>query len=154
MYPHRLRDRVAGKHRTRRSFLNESQEKVLVDWCHHNSDSATPLHPRKLRAHCSNTGDGESLPWQELGPPLPSRHAEIIVAKPRGLDLKRLTWKILTLAKLLQITLIFSAIWFETTHCKYSSPHGSQQYVLPTATIFPQMQGSLPIPYPNHLYHV
>ncbi|KAG1728171.1 uncharacterized protein EDB91DRAFT_866929 [Suillus paluster] len=48
--PQTVRDRAAGKHRTRRSFLNESQEKVLVDWCHHNSDSATPLHPRKLRA--------------------------------------------------------------------------------------------------------
>lgn len=92
---------MAGKHHTRRSFLNESQEKVLVDWCHHSSDSATPLHPRKLRAHYSNTGGGESLPWQELVHRFLSRHAEIIVAKPRGLDPKRLTWKIPTLAQLL-----------------------------------------------------
>ncbi|KAJ8594708.1 hypothetical protein M405DRAFT_838322 [Rhizopogon salebrosus TDB-379] len=47
--PQTVRDRASGKHGTRHSLLSEAQETVLVDWCHHNSDSATPLHSRTLR---------------------------------------------------------------------------------------------------------
>ncbi|KAJ8592584.1 hypothetical protein M405DRAFT_931407 [Rhizopogon salebrosus TDB-379] len=46
--PQTVRDRSSGKHGTRHSLLSDAQETVLVDWCHHNSDSATPLHPRTL----------------------------------------------------------------------------------------------------------
>ncbi|KAJ8592202.1 hypothetical protein M405DRAFT_880097 [Rhizopogon salebrosus TDB-379] len=44
-----VRDRASGKLGTQNSLLSEAQETVLVDWCHHNSDSATPLHPHTLR---------------------------------------------------------------------------------------------------------
>ncbi|KAJ8584927.1 hypothetical protein M405DRAFT_844852 [Rhizopogon salebrosus TDB-379] len=45
--PQTVQDRAAGKG-TRRLLINEAQEKVLVDWCRHNSDSVTLLHPRTL----------------------------------------------------------------------------------------------------------
>ncbi|OJA20600.1 hypothetical protein AZE42_08547 [Rhizopogon vesiculosus] len=68
--PQTVRDRASGKRVPQKSLVNEAQEKVLVDWCHHNSDSATPLHPRTLR--------GRVLEMVGICP-----------AKPRGLDPKR-----------------------------------------------------------------
>ncbi|KAG2075020.1 hypothetical protein BDR04DRAFT_1006677, partial [Suillus decipiens] len=68
-------------------LLNEPQEKVLVDWCHHNSDSATPLHPRKLRAQIFEMV--KAYPGKNWVHRFLSRHADILVAKPRGLDPKR-----------------------------------------------------------------
>ncbi|OAX34252.1 hypothetical protein K503DRAFT_869045 [Rhizopogon vinicolor AM-OR11-026] len=47
--PQTARDRALGKRVPQKSLVNEAQEKVLVDWCYHNSDSATPLHPQTLR---------------------------------------------------------------------------------------------------------
>ena len=48
--PQTVRDRASGKRVPRKSLVNEAQEKVLVDWCHHNLDSTTPLHPRTHRS--------------------------------------------------------------------------------------------------------
>ncbi|KAG1836965.1 hypothetical protein F4604DRAFT_1601997, partial [Suillus subluteus] len=67
-------------------LLNESQEKVLVDWCHHNSDSATPLHPHKLCAQIFKMV--KAYPGKNWVCRFLSHHMDILVAKPRGLDPK------------------------------------------------------------------
>ena len=58
-----------------------------MDWCHHNSDSATPLHPRTLRGRVLEmVGTYPGKNWVRR---FISRHPDILVAKPRGLDPKR-----------------------------------------------------------------
>ena len=132
--PQTVRDRAAGK-ATQHSLINEAQEKVLVDWCYHNPDSATPLHPRILRGRVLEmVGTYPGKNWVRR---FVSRHPDILVTKPRGLDPKRaqnfnkatimeyfdmrsalkklpiflceskLTWKILKLAAPLEIILDF-----------------------------------------------
>ncbi|KAG1719149.1 uncharacterized protein EDB91DRAFT_486684 [Suillus paluster] len=164
--PQTVRDRAAGKHHTRRSFLNKKKldEEARIARIHNSItmrtfDSPFTSYKRKedLEALAGALGLSRDGKIADLAARIKA-HLEDPDTRTALADNPR--FSVLYGSKRRTGRPVAVAVANPTSN-ENSTPSASTP--LPTAAnnmfypqppFFPQMQGSLPIPYPNHLHHV